>query len=170
MPERPLYALTVRQPWASAIAGWKGRPGPKRVVDVFGKSRLPADARWCAIHAAFTINPDLAAQRVDELRALWPEIPDDWRRDFPRGRILALAEVLYQGSIHHAPPWVADARCIAGPTVVAFGRVLTLPNPVVYMGQPVGLEVPWAIAARVREQARPLWRAYIEGGEAVDAR
>ena len=77
----PVYAITLRQPWASLIAlgiktvATRSWPAPARLVG----SRLAVHAGKCLVR-----RPGDAIEL--ELRARWG---DDWREIIPTGAVLA---------------------------------------------------------------------------------
>lgn len=133
-PHSKLQALTLWQPWASAMMD-----GPKRVENrpwaprtLRGPSPQPL---WVALHAGAKVDPALSRPhrgsrfgRWGELRELWPEIPGFRDYAWPRG-ILGLVRFdradPFEGNAQlEADPWAS------GPICWHVGQVLALETPI----------------------------------------
>ena len=142
------HALTVRQPWATAIL-----EGPKRIENRSWICPGPFP-RWIAIHASMTAEDHAeeivanwrgASRWPDAQTGAWPGAPM-WTAytDCPyrRGVLLGAAEVLGVGEIHETPdPWAVGPRCWV------LGRVCALPAPISAKGR-LGL---WRLAPHERD-------------------
>lgn len=147
----PEVAITIRQPWASAIA--LDHPGAKRVEN---RGRPTTYRGPVAIHAGKT--PDRVGDRDWRVTRLFG---DDPRLHLPVGAVIAVAN-LY--GCHRAQPVLsADGVCCApwgerrhhgksGPVQawhLVLADVVRLPQPVPARG---ALNVPWRMPADVADQ------------------
>jgi hypothetical protein len=143
-----MKAITIRQPWASAIA----RPGPnaKRVEN---RGRPTTHRGPVAIHAGKT--PDTLADQDPRIVRMFGRDP---RVGMPMGAVIAVAELV---DCHQAT-WNPDVCCAPWGedfyvTPTGGGRAwhLVLDN-VRQLAQPVpargALSVPWTLPADVAEQ------------------
>lgn len=146
MSRRPLFALTVRQPWASAIAY-----GPKRIENRTWP--LPSSAGpWLALHAGKR-RPTRAEQEElwPDLRQHWPAVPD--ASALPLGALLGLVRVEACPALEDAPHLTADPWA-CGPVCWLIAEVITLDTPIP-MGGKQGL---WRVPAHALEPLRAAWR------------
>jgi hypothetical protein len=129
-----MRALTVKQPWASAIA-----MGAKPLENRPKHMGIPADGEWIAIHAGLGWH-----EMADRVYQLAPDLPA--RADLPFGRIVALAYLLPGVPLEQvaASPWALGPLCI--PVV----QVAPLLDPVPATGA-LGL---WKVPPEVQVQIR----------------
>lgn len=137
----PLKAVTVLQPYASAIAArvkpWENRPRNMRLDD---------GPIWLAIHAGKAIYPDAEfQQRVHRQTGMWPDAPD--LEDLPLGAILGVMRIDdCQPIAKVRDPWAC------GPFCWRVGEVRLLPRPVPCKGS----QGFWALwNTRVAAEGRP---------------
>jgi hypothetical protein len=138
-----LRALTVRQPFASAIA-----IGPKRVENrprsTISSRTLVECEGWVGLHAGF----DWYAGRTDDLRKLWPSMPTD-DAAFVRGALLGVMHIdrvvadleETRKLVEHGSQVPVRAAQIArdpwafGPVCYGIDRVVLLDKPIPCRGQ-----------------------------------
>ena len=159
VPRPSLKALTLWQPWATAIA-----TGVKKYEN---RTWAPAQLRaasptplWTALHASSKVDPALSHKvRGYRLRTYWSELADVWpglpgRRDYPWPRgILGLvrydaAEPYEPGQPCHDDPWCS------GPWCWRVGQVLLLPEPIPAQGAQGLWVVPEPIVPVLRDLVR----------------
>lgn len=132
-----MRAITVRQPWASAII-----VGPKRVENRSwpwpSTLRLPS---WIAIHAGARLDEG----DLEQARRLWPECPG--RGELPTRAILGVVQVV-RGRIGTAQvcrqdPWAT------GPWCWVLRDPRPLPEPIPYFDGKLGL---WAVPEHIHAE------------------
>lgn len=169
---RELLALTVLQPFASAIARF-GKDVENRTW--LPGARLPVGG-WLAIHAgmrdypganldafqvwfAFAAGSHLSADDADvayeaiQVAGAWRDriVSDRCRSSLPHAEIVAVAQVAaFSDPAAKASPWA-----VPGQEQWRFGRVFALPEPVPCKGAQGLWRVPDDVAARVRAQWTP---------------
>jgi hypothetical protein len=138
-----MKAITVRQPWARAIA-----VGAKNVEN---RGRATAYRGEIAIHAGKT--PSLAGD--EDLRVLRQFGPDP-RVGAPVGAVVAVADLVgchetRKGCTWSCHPW-GEFEYNGKPAFhLVLADVRALPRPVHVRGS---LQVPWTLPAEVAEQVR----------------
>jgi hypothetical protein len=143
----PLSALTLHQPWATAIVD-----GPKRIEN---RSWSPParllGGGFIAIHAGKTFDPEALEWIVED--ELWAQAPRR-RAEYPAGAIVGVAEVIGVADIERDPthaaaldPWACGPRCWL------LGRVWGLAEPVPSRGAQGLWPVDDDVAALVRSRA-----------------
>lgn len=131
-----MRALTVRQPWASAIVA-----GVKPVEN--RSRRLGASpGEWIAIHAAKAEHADAGA-----CRRLWPACPPV----VPMGAIVGLALVQDEMPVEELEIDAEGARWVSGAWVLLIGQALALDEPVPCRGM-LGL---WRVTPDLLGQMPP---------------
>lgn len=134
-PREPLQALTLWQPWASAIAA-----GVKLYENrTWAPARLrerPPRPMWTALHAGATVDRGLSrpergyrfGRGWSMLRDLWPGLPGGRDYPWPRGFLglvrYDVAEPYVDGEPCRDDPWCS------GPWCWRVGRVVLLPEPI----------------------------------------
>ena len=99
----PIRAITVRQPWAGAIA-----QGPKRVENRTWRVAVPEQGRLLAIHAGSTYDR-LTPEAWEDYRLWWPEAPK--HRGLVQGQVVGVALLTgieaapVQSTRDGLPPW-----------------------------------------------------------------
>ncbi len=125
-------AITVRQPFASAIA-IGGKPLENRSWKFPGTIELP---RYIAIHAGRELY-DLSAEGARELMQLWPGLPQD-EADLPMSAIVGIVKVIRTSNLAEARTWCAnngiDERWAVGPCCWMMPRRIALKTPIPYKG------------------------------------
>jgi len=147
----PLQALTLWQPWASAImAGAKrveNRPwAPRQLLD-----RAPQPL-WVALHAS----PRLQVEpwtSWEDLAHLWPTCPGP-AGPWPTG-FLGLVRFDRAQALEAAPELEADPWA-SGPLCWTVGRVLELPAPIPAKGH----QRLWTVPAELVPTFRELYRLH----------
>lgn len=133
----PLHAITLWQPWASAII-----EGPKRVEN---RTWSPAawtgpGPWWLAIHASLRIDPSLKKKLPGyrlktgwhELAEVWPERTIPNAGPWPAG-LLGLVRIDAVGPLESFADLAQDPWA-SGPVVWRIGQVWRLPNPIAMPG------------------------------------
>jgi hypothetical protein len=129
--------LTVRQPWAWAIAA-----GLKKVENRTWQTEFRGTL---LIHAGSS-RAELASRDRDRWLRLMPGLPEESGLAF--GAVVAVAEVLDCVRREHAP----RGPFSEGPWCWLLGRVLALPEPVPLRGAQGLFPAPATVAAAVRAQ------------------
>lgn len=151
---RELLALTVLQPFASAIARF-GKDVENRTW--LPNARLPVGG-WLAIHAGkrdFQPGQDADADAFAFRRwfstLVGNPVASGYLAALPHGAIVAVAQVAaFSDPAAKASPWA-----VPGMEQWRFGRVFALPDPVPCKGAQGLWKVPDDVAARVRAQWTP---------------
>lgn len=158
-PREPLQALTLWQPWASAIAA-----GVKVYENrVWAPARLrarPARPMWTALHAGAKVDPGLSrpergyrfGRGWSMLRDLWPGLPGGRDYPWPRGFLglvrYDVAEPFEAGERCHDDPWCS------GPWCWRVGRVVLLPEVIAANGAQGLWNVPDELLPTFRDLLR----------------
>lgn len=156
----PLQALTLWQPWASAILVG-AKPWENRSWAPAALKATPPRPMWVALHAGATTDTSLSrpergyrfGRGWQMLRELWPELPGGRDYTWPRG-LLGLvrfdyAESFEPGAVCHDDPWCS------GPLCWRVGRVVALPQPIACQGA----QRLWRVPEEHLEAFRDLLRA-----------
>jgi len=152
-PRRPLQALTLWQPWATALA-----QGPKDVENRgWQPAWMPADGLWLAIHAA---KRAMAGEDLAFVRGLWPEARR--RSEWPRGAIVGLVHVDRVIDLRRPPegwssPWAV------GPMCWHVDQRIALEDPLPCRGQQ-GL---WLVPEHLLRQLRVAYAEALRASRAV---
>ena len=142
----PLMALTLQQPWASAVCDLGKRtenrswPAPDRILGQF-----------IAIHAGRTFREDAAdwlAARTGRMLT---------RQNVPLGAVVALARVVEVVQEHPGDPW------FVGPYGWVLGEVMAL-TPVPCRGH----QQLWKLSAKVRAEVETQWLIQMSETSAKD--
>ena len=139
----PLKAVTVLQPYASAIAAgvkpWENRPRPIRLDD---------GPIWLALHAGLKLYPSAEIyQRAYRKSGVWPDAPD--LAALPMGAILGVMRIDdCQPIAKVRDPWAC------GPFCWRVGEVRLLPRPVPCKGSQ-GFWALWNTRAAAEGRASP---------------
>lgn len=127
MIRQPLHALTLWQPWASAImAGvkpWENRPWAPR--QLLGETPEPL---WVALHASRRLQVGPWAT-WDDLADLWPRAtwPSQIGGLWPSG---FLGLVRFDRAVAYPTPELEASPWAGGPLCWKVGQVLELPEPI----------------------------------------
>lgn len=114
-------ALSVQQPWASALL----MQGPRRKwLENRGKPlfRVPDEGMWIGVHAGLALHP-----WAEQCLALAPELA---AAPLPRGALLGAVEALAWVEVEDVAgdPWAH------GPWCLVIGRAVALPAPIPMRG------------------------------------
>lgn len=152
-PRRPLHALSVHQPWASALVA-----GPKDVENrPWRPTWLPPDGLWLAIHA--TKRP-IDGRDLDAVRSLWPAARQ--RAHWPTGAILGLVHVDRVVDLR-AEPHALRSPWAVGPLCWHVDRRIALEDPLPCRGQQ-GL---WLVPEHLLRQLRVAYAEALRASRAV---
>ena len=139
----PLKAVTVLQPYASAIAAgvkpWENRPRPIRLDD---------GPIWSTLHAGLKLYPSAEIyQRAYRKSGMWPDAPDI--EALPMGAILGVMRIDdCQPIAKVRDPWAC------GPFCWRVGEVRLLPRPVACKGSQ-GFWALWNTRAAAEGRLNP---------------
>lgn len=139
-----MKALTIHQPWASAIVD-----GPKRVENRKFRPRqeLPMDI---AIHAGLH-SPD--EQTIFDVQRLWLRCPEH-AKDFQKGAVLGVATIISIMDEAEAKGWLRHRLWTVGPLCWELDNVRRLLRPVPCKGRLSLWTLPDDVEAKVLEQLR----------------
>lgn len=121
-----MKCLTILQPWASAIVGWNGQPGPKRIEN----------RSWNTNHRGELI---IHAGKGERYRGCEDEIRGCPRfNDLPRGVILGVAQLVHCVRLEI----VIGQPFAEGPWCWILENVRRLAEPIPYKGEQGLFDVP----------------------------
>jgi hypothetical protein len=163
----PIFGLSIRQPWAHAIA-W----GTKRIENRFWSPTSEQAGAFVAIHAAKTIETGdlnsflaLREQLAPHEREWHTDAPSCIVRDLPLGAIVAVARIA--GTTRSS-----ESGWFCGPVGIVLDSVVPLDKPVPCRGNRGLFELPFfeledvrAAWKRSREQGLHKWHEHLPSKE-----